>query len=113
MQGRGQRRDGARPKLQLHDLILLIPGSEEQNKQNNKGPGYRSTRVLGRASPENNALLKGKKLNKYLAFVICGFLLAGPVSAQLTAEQQADIQKIMAISKRAGALLREAESQAM
>lgn len=45
--------------------------------------------------------------------VICGILLAGPVSAQLTAEQQAEVEKRTAIAMRAAALLREAESQAM
>ena len=52
-------------------------------------------------------------MKRYLALVICSFLLNGPVSAQLTAEQQAEVEKSSAIAVRAHTLLLEAESRAM
>lgn len=52
-------------------------------------------------------------MKKYLALMICNFLLASPVSAQRTAEQQADRDKIISVDVRAHKLFHEAKERAM
>lgn len=52
-------------------------------------------------------------MKKYLVLLISGFLLAGPVTAQPTAAEQAKIDNQRAIAKRAGTFLFETESRAI
>lgn len=55
----------------------------------------------------------GRKVNKYLTLIICSFLFAGPVSAEMSAEKKAEQDRDMAIMMRAGTLLNEAVTRAM
>lgn len=52
-------------------------------------------------------------MKKVLVPTLCSFLLVGTASAQLTAEQQATINKQTSVSMRAIKLVREAEARAM